>query len=246
MYTGPHIVTNGLEVLLDVNNTKCVDPTQTLTGTGDTIKNLIDTSLTFYPYDYPNMTFVLDNNLYVYEQNGINGGDPGWVSNSGINQVENYTFSCWVKYRIGLDYQRAENIYLGGFNSRSCFRLTSGGVTANSGILRFDHAGGNSTAIDSNFGTYDNNWHQFTSVDTGGDGDHTIKFYLDGVYKTEVKTNETFIVPYGNNLLTWGSWSIGYGNFNGRSNYYMYYSRALSDKEVMQNYISTKYKFGKK
>jgi hypothetical protein len=245
----PKIVTGSLKVFLDTSNKKCVDASQSIT-TSTRLKNLVDTSFEFYsPYTdattLSNMSFVLDNGNYVYDQVSVSGGYPGWSSISTFPRVDNYTFICWFKYNYGASYQRAENIYGGGFYGATSFYLSPAGTSSLHGLLRYSDAGGTNsyTVVDSNGGN-DGNWHMFASTDTGGDNAQVSKFYVDGILKQTGTSGATYDTPDTATYMTWGSWSQGYGNFGGRTNCYMYYDRVLSDDEILQTFNALRGRFG--
>ena len=232
----------------------------------------------------PIMSFTTDNSGYVYDQDGVTGWDdtdsdsksaspnPGWKSISGesLTQNNDYTFICWFKYTYGTGNQRVgENIYGGGFSGRTSFYLSPSGNSNHTGVLRYADTdtypsnldGGNAASnsgsysiLDSTYGGNDNNWHMFASVDTGDDGNHSTKFYIDGVLKaTQAASIGSFVgpdgvtyqhdTPDGARQMTWGSWSVTYGNMTGKSNCFMYYNKALSNTEILQNYNALKPKF---
>ena len=83
----------------------------------------------------------------------------------------------------------------------------------------------------------------FSSTDTGGDGNQTTKFYVDGVLKQTGTSNGSHDTPDGTDTMIWGSWSGTYGNFNGRTNCFMYYERVLSDNEMLNIYNGMKRRF---
>ena len=193
-----------------------------------------------------NMTFVEDNGSYVYNQNAIEGsGEPSWKGINNPTRVDSYSFVCWFKYNYGSSYQRSENIYGGGFGSMTSFYLSPSGTSAAHGVLRYSDAGGTNSysVINSNNGGNDGNWHMFSSTDTGGDGNQTTKFYVDGVLKQTGTNNGSHDTPDGTDTMIWGSWSGTYGNFNGRTNCFMYYERVLSDNEMLNIYNGMKRRF---
>jgi len=242
---GPKITTNGLVAYFDVSNPKCVDATQTI-DSNTRLNNLVGGTLKMQPYDTSNgnMSFVSENGSYVYDQNGINSGYPCWNSTINPTRVDNYTFICWFKYNYGGGTQRGNNIYGGGFNGRTSFYLSPGGTSSSHGVLRYSDVGGtNSYSVTGNNGGNDGNWHQFAATDEGGDGNQTTKFYIDGVLKQSGTSNGSHDTPDGTSQMTWGSWSNTYGNFNGRSNCYMYYERTLSADEILDVYNATKGRF---
>ena len=242
---GPKIATNGLVAYFDVSNPKCVDATQTI-DSNTRLNNLVGGTLKMQPYDTSNgnMSFVSENGSYVYDQNGINGGYPCWNSTINPTRVDNYTFICWFKYNYGGGTQRGNNIYGGGFNGRTSFYLSPSGTSSSHGVLKYSDAGSaNGYSVTGNNGGNDGNWHQFASTDEGGDGNQTTKFYIDGVLKQSGTSNGSYDTPDGTSQMTRGSWSNTYGNFNGRSNCYMYYERTLSADEILDVYNATKGRF---
>jgi len=247
----PKIVTDGLLAYFDVNNPKCVDASQTI-DTNTRLKNLVRGGSTIEMQSrtetasYGNMSFVKEGGIYVYDQNGINGGEPGWKSTLNYPRVDDFTFICWFKYNYGSEYQRSDNIYGGGFSGRTSFYLSPGGTSSSHGALRYSDAGSANAYgvyLPASAGGNDGFWHMFAAVDSGGDGDHTTKVYIDGILKGSGTSNASYDTPDGTGRFTWGSWSETYGNMNARSNCYSYYERALTDKEIMQNYIALKDRF---
>lgn len=248
-HANPNMITDGLVAYFDVNNSRCVDASQTIT-TDTRLNNLVKGGLDVKMQSrgetdsYGNMSFVKENGVYVYDQNGINGGYPGWLSTNTVTRVDDYTFICWYKYNYGASYQRSNNIYGGGFSGRTSFYLSPGGTSANHGVLRYsDASSANAYGRYANYGGNDGEWHMFAATDAGGDGAHTTRFFLDGVLKGTVTSNADHDTPDGNGTFTWGSWSGSYGNMNARSNCYMYYERTLTDKEIMENFVQMKSRF---
>jgi len=241
---GPSLTNQNLVAYFDVANPKCIDASQTIVA-GTRLQNLAGGDPEMYPYDsLANMSFVLENGKYIYNQNGVNGGDPGWLSTVNVSRSDSYTFVCWFKFTYGTGNQRAENIYGGGFQSETSFVISWGGTSSSHGVLRYSDAGGtNSYSAAGAHGGNDNNWHQFASTDEGGDGNQTTKVYIDGVLKQTATSNASHDTPDGSARMTWGSWSGGYGNFNGRTNCYMYYDRVLSAQEIANLYNATKGRF---
>ena len=250
----PRIPTDNLKVYLDISNSKCVDATQTISSS-TRLKNLVDTSFEFKSSftdatSLSNMSFVLDGDTYVYDQVSVSGGDPGWNSVTTINRVENYSNIAWFKYNYGSSYQRSENIYGGGFSGQDSFYLSPAGTSENHGILRYSNDtspanSNNAIAITGAHGGNDGNWHMFASTDTGGDGNKTTKFYIDGVLKATATSNASHITWTGETgYMTWGSWNTSYGNFGGRTNLYMYYEKVLSGDEIKTIFNATRGRFG--
>jgi hypothetical protein len=244
---GPQIVRDGLKVYLDVSNNKCVDYTQPITS-GTTLTNLVDKSIRFVPYDASagNMMFDNEGNQYVYKQNGLNGGEPGWMSENPITTVPNYTFIIWFKFLTGVSNQRGENIYGGGFSGVTSMYLSSGGTSNAHGYLRYSNGGSiGSYSHTTPYGINDGNWHCMATVDSGVDSNKTTKFYVDGELKhTYSSIPVDHVSMVGDKTMTWGSWALTYGNFTGSSAMYMYYEKALLDEQILQNFNATKSRFG--
>jgi hypothetical protein len=239
----------GLKFYFDVNNPKCIanpGSTTIASGSGSTKLNCLVSSLQLQAYDNTNtnMTFVEDNGSYCYNQVGTNGGDPGWTSTTNLTRVDSYTFIGWYKYQYGSSYQRAENIYGGGFGSRTSFYLTPSGTSSSHGYLRHSDAGGdNGYSRTANYSANDGEWHMFATTDTGGDGNQTTKLYIDGDLKHTNSSNASYDTPDGEGQVVWGSWSGTYGNFGGKTNCFMYFERVLSDAEIKDVYNSLKGRF---
>lgn len=237
-----------LKFYFDINNPKCIaDPgNTTIVAGGTTQLNCLVSDLKLNAYDNTNnnMTFVQDNGSWCYNQVSTNGGEPGWYGTPNIQRVDNYTFISWYKYQPGASYQRADNIYGGGFNGKTSFYLSPGGTNNSHGVLRYSDAGStNAYSLTSGYGGNNGEWHMFAATDSGGDGNHTTTFYIDGVLKGNVTSNASHNTPDNVEQVTWGSWSITYGNFGGKANCYMYYERALSSTEIMDIYLAMKGRF---
>jgi hypothetical protein len=249
MKIGPNIPTDSLKAFFDVSNPKCVDATATI-DSNTRLNNLVDGNEQFKPYDTTNgnMTFVLDNGSYVYNQVSTNAGYPGWESlGDAITRVDDYSFVCWFKYTYGSSTQRSNNIYGGGFHGETSWYLSPSGTSQSHGVLRYSDAGGTNSysVISAANGGNDGNWHMFGATDAaGGAGNQTTKVYIDGVLKQTATSNSSHDTPDNTAQLVWGSWSKSYGNFGGRSNCFMYYEKVLSDSDMLRIYNGMKKRFG--
>lgn len=248
--SGLGIPTRNLKVLLDVNNPNCVDATQPIT-TATELNNLYGwTDVYFGPFgtsDTSGMSYVLDPNTgnYNYAQVGTGTLDSGWSSFQALPMTTNFTFHCWFKYTPGTGTQRGENIYGGGWYGRTSFYLAPSGTSSSHGILRYSDAGSsNGYSRTSAYGGNDGNWHLFSAVDRGTDGNKHTYFYIDGELKDAYHRSTTHVVPDGLTAMTWGSWSVTYGNFGGESNLYMYYDIDQTDAEVRRVFQATRSRFG--
>ena len=247
--SGSGIPTRNLKVLLDVSNPNCVDVTQSITDATE-LNNLYGwTDIHFKPFisDTSGMSYVLDANTgnYNYAQVGTGTLDSGWVSNVDLPMTTNYTFHCWFKFLPGAT-QRTENIYGGGFNGRTSFYLVPSGTSSSHGVLRYSDAGSSNSysRTSSGWGGNDGNWHLFSSVDRGTDGNKWTYFYVDGELKNAYERSVAHDIPDGLKQMTWGSWSGSYGNFGGESNLYMYYDIDQTDDEVERVFQATRSRFG--
>lgn len=246
--SGLSIPTRNLKVLLDVNNPNCVDATQPITNT-TMLNNLYGwTNVNFIANSsgVAGMSYVLDANTgnYNYAQIGTGALDSGWLS-ATAPMTTNFTFHCWFKYAPGAT-QRSENIYGGGWNGKTSFYLAPSGTSSSHGVLRYSDSGssGSYSRTNSSWGGNDGNWHLFSSVDRGTDDNKWTYFYIDGELKDAHERVTGHIVPDGLNQMTWGSWSITYGNFGGESNLYMYYDIDQTDAEVRRVFQATRSRFG--
>jgi len=248
---GSNIVLDGLAVFIDPNNSKCVDATQTIT-TGTRLSNLVTNDATFGSMQFQpnasgttngNMSFTQEpNGDWVYDQVSVNGGEPGWTSTASYSKVTNFSFSAWFKFQHGSSFQRADNIYGGGWSSFAAFYLSPGGTSSSHGILR--SSSGSSISITNNYGASDGEWHQFTATDTGVDAAHVTKLYIDGEFKSSA-SNAGYVSSTSASIMTWACWSSTFGNLGGKTGCYMYYhNKILTDSEVRQNYEAQRGRFG--
>ena len=234
----------------DISNPKCIsDPGNTTVVANTRLTDLISGTVQLQANDLSgNQTFVLDNGNYVYNQNGINGGEPCWhTSASDFTRSNSFSFVCWYKYNYGSSHQRTDNIYGGGFSGRTSFYLSPGGTSASHGILRYDNSGNNHnySATSSSNGGNDGEWHMFAATDShGGSGQSTVtKVYIDAVLKQQATSNTAFETASTGQII-WGAWTKTYGNFNGRANCFIYYDRVLTDAEVKDIFNATRGRFG--
>ena len=86
-----------------------------------------------------------------------------------------------------------------------------------------------------------NNWYNVVGSYNGS----TVVLYINGVLQNS--TNVSTTVKYVNNILTIGAWNYGISPNNaltGRIPIIQLYNRALTPSEILQNYNSTKGRFG--
>jgi hypothetical protein len=249
---GPKIPQQNLKVYLDVNNPDCSGITSPSTGLTNDLRlnNLVVNDDIEYFYNDQNteayQDAVLHKSGFVLRHNALDGStkrDTTWRANIGLTRVNSYTFISWFKFdNTG---QQSENIYGGGFDSRTSFYMSPGGTSASHGVLNYSDAGSaNGYSTTSDHGANDGNWHMRAYTVTGPDvGVQTTKFYVDGVLKQTNNSNSSHDNPDGTNTMRWGSWTGGYGNLAGDLNHFIYYERVLSDDEILNIYNITKTKY---
>ena len=252
------VITDDLVLYIDVNNPKCVDASADITSSTK-LKNLAGGSysdIQLGVYDsgaVPEMQFIKheQTGLWIYDQDGVSdtGEAPGWISDANYDRTDddnNFTFICWYKYPHGNSTQRAQNIYGGGFQSKTSFYLSPGGTSSSRGVLRYPNTGttGAGNFSSTTFSSKEQ-WICFAATDRNvPGGTYETKRYFNGVLIGTNTASASFVAPTGNNKFTWGSWSGGYGAATMEANLFMYYNRVLTDEEIMHNYLATREKFG--
>jgi|TARA_R100000084_G_scaffold99430_1_gene53804 hypothetical protein len=252
------VITDDLVLYIDVNNPKCVDASADITSSTK-LKNLAGGSysdIQLGVYDsgaVPEMQFIKheQTGLWIYDQDGVSdtGEAPGWISDANYDRTDddnNFTFICWYKYPHGNSTQRAQNIYGGGFQSKTSFYLSPGGTSSSRGVLRYPNSGtsGAGNFSSTTFSSKEQ-WICFAATDRNvPSGTYETKRYFNGVLIGTNTASASFVAPTGNNKFTWGSWSGSYGAATMEANLFMYYNRVLTDEEIMHNYLATREKFG--
>ena len=233
MYTGPHIITDGLVLALDAASPKSYP------GTGTTWFDLVNSNngtLTGGPtFDSGNGGSIVFDGTNDY----VNG--PATNSVIGDNRAT-ITLSAWVKIT------GTASAYL--FNcKRSSGASTLVGLTANYNASGANSAGvlgalvrkvDNSThAWYAYNGNYDSDgiWHNVVFTATGT----TNVLYIDGISRS---TNSVGIQSVSGNTGTITVGSFGTSSWtNGNIACVKLYTRDLSADEVLQNYNATKPRF---
>ena len=252
MKFGPNIPQEDLRVALDVSNPRCYVAQTVVDGvaSGTQLKNLVrgaDVDYFYSPNSSESYQYIrLHNGSMVLFHDSFNSSTlrlTTWYSNVSVPRVSSYTFISWFNFdNTG---QPAQNIYGGGFNSRTSFYMSPSGTSETHGVLNYSDAGStNAFSTVGSHGGNDGNWHMRAYTTTGPDvGTQTTKFYLDGVLKQTGSSNASHDNPDGSGGMTWGSWSTTYGCMSGYLNLYLYYERVLSDKEILQIFNATKTRF---
>jgi hypothetical protein len=225
--TTSSIITNGLVLNLDTGNAL------SYSGTGTTWTDLSGNG----------------NNATLVNGTSYNSSNGGTMVFDGINDYANvngvitsnsYTISTWCK----IDY--TNSTYYGriiekGLNNE--FTLCINKNFDRRYTFQFgDGSGGwlSSNSLISLTPKYDN---VTITVENTSLNNYTVKMYINGVYETTNNKNTTLsnnnVLYIGGNIQVPGLTSL-YGNVANT----LMYSRALSASEVLQNFNSTKEKFG--
>lgn len=228
----PKIVTNGLTLYWDSANTK------SYTGTGsvwnDMVSSYVGTltnSPTFTSSDSGSLTF-----------DGLND----YVSTNYLDGfgTSNLTVNIWMSYTAS----QQSGVFSKRLGASSFEQLTvsiSGDANGNSAGTRILITDFNNPASRNIFttGSYnDGLWHYISYVrDTSAS-----TLYIDGVFVSSTvsakpnlsNSSRLFFGVYGEGLSPLGFY------FNGRLSNIQLYNRALSSSEVLQNFMTTKSRFG--
>lgn len=209
------IITNGLILNLDASNTG------SYTGTGTTWTDLtgsgtIATLVNGTSYSSENGgTLVFDG---INDNISINNG-------SGLDIGNTYTFSIWVKFINGY------NTILAG--STAFYDSGYAMYVANSNNI-YTAAGMNYVSNDPNLTT--NQWVFLTVVRSAT----SVSLYKNGVSIG----SGSMITTAGNVIKGIGSYYGGGFNLNGKISSVNVYNRNLSASEILQNFNTTKTRFG--
>ncbi len=224
MYTGPHIVEDGLIFAIDAGSTRSyVNPVTT-------VNNLAGSS-----------TATLYNGVAFGTANGgrwdFDGGDDyGVLPNSAIPTGNQITMSFWVE----VDSIQNSSIIAG----------SSGGSTQN---LNVHIPWGDSTVyFDAGSGTFSTSriqyaattaeltgWHNWVFTKNASTG--IMKIYLDGAEKSS-GSGKTAAIPALTTVNLGRFYSALYYN-NGKMANCLIYDTALSAAEILQNYNAQKSRF---
>lgn len=234
---GPRIVTDGLILCLDAGNNKSYSGSGTswfdLSGNnnnGTLINgpNYTSADKGSIVFDGTNDYIQLPNNFFAYPS------------------LTTLTISLWFK-----STQNTGGTLFGQQNTNNP-SVTSGYVPViyltSLGYVRLEMfwtGNTNNTIISSNFSPYNNNiWHNIVATYSSG----TQTLYIDGIYINQQSgitlINYTSIYYY----FIGAGWPAGRGlgstYFNGSISNFYFYNRALSYAEILQNYNSTKGRYG--
>lgn len=251
LHQNPRIVVdNTLKVLIDVTDPNCNSKsTPGALSSGHRLYNLADTSYMEYMYNDRSTEAYQEVELHkggqVLFHNALDSGtvrDTTWRSNNTPTRVGSYTVISWFKFD-NTD-QQSENIYGGGFDSRTSFYMSPGGTSESDGVLLYSNVGSTNAYSTNPGGGNDGKWHMRAYTVTGPDvGIQTAKYYRDATLISTVNSNPSHDSPGGTGVMRWGSWTGGYGNLKGHLNGFTYYERVLSEEEILQNYLATKTRY---
>ncbi len=234
VHGGPDIVTDGLVFCWDVADKNCYP------GSGTTGTDLIG-----------GLTGTLTNNA-AFSTNGAGSialdGTADYVAfGNNAPPLLNLTLEGWAAADDWDDSSRHRDIidsWSSGDNA-DWYRIS---ITSGTGYLSFyidagdDEGGHDNSPLTSNINSswVDGTWHHIVGVrDTVGD---TLSLYADGVLvASDSHTNNTTISPGNLNI---GDISGENESWDGHIATAKIYNRALSAKEVLQNFNANKSRFG--
>jgi len=230
----PPIVTNGLSIHIDPANR------QSYTSGSSTIRNLSTTytgsitiiSPTSQSFDGYSLTVV----------SGSSVGAIQYPGNDPFFNRQEATVELWVKPPTAVQNVDSPTLYFGGGTSNSLIALYRNTTTATDTYTWLMYATGSAGLFPyvTSFQYTPYQWYQ-TVLSYSSTG--TVSVYINGVLRnTQTFTNFTqWSLTTGNNVGFGASLS---GRQNGSISTMRYYTRALSQAEITQNYNATKTRFG--
>lgn len=234
MYTGPHIITDGLVLHLDSMNSKSYPGTGTiwydLSGNNNhgTLVNM-NPSYTGNTSGFDTVTNYMMFDRHVGAADGVANNYINIINSDSLDDcipVSGMTISMWVKMT---SYTcTALTRWNGSWEIYYCANLTWrswNGATTTDGVSSLSNA------------TYLNKFHQIVATHNGS----YRKFYINGV---EIYSNENSITNQNTtNSISIGAYSNGQYAFIGALPQYSLYNRALYPSEILQNFNSTKSRY---
>jgi hypothetical protein len=232
-FRGPSVVLDGLVLYLDAANP------DSYSGTGSTWLDVSGNA----------------NNGTLTNGPTFDSGNKGSISFDGINDYittgnlitnsdfpdNNYTLTCWFNWNgiVGGNDGRAYLLQNGGSNFPLTLEINSRDFTP-ARFATWEHTTNGQIQLNSNVVVDTNRWYYFV-VSKGIS--NTIKMFVD--------SDEIFsTTSIGGNLLSFSGVRIGtYRSannrwFGGNISQVQIYNRALSAEEILQNFNSTKSRFG--
>jgi len=221
MYTGPHIVQDGLIFAIDAGSARSYP------GSGTAVTDLAGTN-----------TGALVNGVgYSANQGGkwvFDGTDDQLLINSGTAiEVNDFTITQWIQFPSST----ARMSIGGGFYNTSPVAEYRGYIwyRSNESQIRVTMNNETGAVFTVSGSLYLNGFHQITATRSGG----TYKLYIDGVQVDVTRTAST-------NLFCIRTIGWSYTNtyaFEGDIANTLIYNRALTDAEVAQNYNGQESRF---
>jgi len=221
MYTGPHIVQDGLIFAVDAGSAR------SYTGSGNNVTDLAGTN-----------TGVFINGITYSANNGgkweFDGTDEQLLLNSGTAIVVNdFTITQWIQFP-GTTQRMSIG---GGLHTTTPVAEYRGYIWYRSpqGEIRVFVNSETGVVFSVNGSLYLSGFHQITATRSGS----TYKLYIDGVQVDVTRTGSTN--DFSIRTIGWG-YSNGYA-FQGDIANTLIYNKALTDAEVAQNYNGQESRF---
>ena len=262
MFTGPRIFNDydlsNMLWYIDTSNLDCWDGSSISSNTKFYNLAQVDGSEHFLPYTTGNATstnYELSRS-YIQRKYGTNGTtNTNFKSNVTKQYFTSATtgaISAFVFLNGALGTatnQGAQNIYLGGAQSRISFALAGSGTSQWGGVLIYGQDNNNlEHTFNSSANLLDGNWHSLGWSSTASGGDTlTTKTYVDGILtKSDTRSisdTDDNRLPYSSYTSTLGGWSNSYGEFTGKYNNWMYFNTELDATDFQQLHKALKTKF---
>ena len=221
MFTGPHIVTDGLVLHLDAANTKSYQSGSAtwLDKSGNKYNGTLTNGPTFDSTNGGSIVFDGSND-YIDISTSPNLTNPlticAFVNTSFI------TGSNQVIY--GPSANGSDNWLSISNNKVQIY------ATQTTDVNNFTVAGSTTIAA--------NKWYHITGIVNN----NVISLYINGVFEV-ASSAQAFTASGWNSTARIGQRATGQFPFNGRIEYVQGYNKALSAQEVLQNYTATKSRF---
>lgn len=229
---GPNSITDGLTVCLDAK-----DP-NSYSGTGTTWTDVSSTgfngTISSAVYNSSGYFSCNGTNQYMSVNTDVN-------NNSTLNNCK--TWEIWINPDTIPASGTFSNIFQKSPNWNAGDTI---GMQFIYGNLRFSYGtnwGGLIITSNSNLST--GNWYQIVGIASTSSTLITQKGYLNGVFKNSQNytiDNTNILLPTNSQNLKLSTGSGAY--FHGKTAILRIYNRVLSDDEILQNYNSTKSRFG--
>jgi hypothetical protein len=222
----PPILTNGLVMYLDAAN-----PRSYVSGSGTTWSNLAGSSFNGTLTNSPGFS-PINRGTLVFD------GVDDYVNISRPVQ-DDFTLLCWFRTSQNTGNTSAWYGGNGLIDGEVSGFVNDFGMSVGLGQVLFG-TGNPDTTIGSGTTFNDNSWHMATATRVRSTG--ALSLYVDSVIRATGTGNTNSLTSPGN--LTIGCLRPLSSFFNGNIAVVMIYNRALNQSEIIQNYNSTKTRFG--